>query len=214
MTEAFVQSREQGELLPHRIVLNARSMPHYAYGHRSPIWWGTIAFAVAEGMGFALAIGVYFYLVFINGNWPLSAPPPDLFWSSLFTLVMLASAWPNALAKRDGEHEDLGRSRRDLVIMSLVGLILLGIRIMEFGVLHVRWDQNAYGSILWVLLGLHTLHLLTDLGDTIVLAVLMFTRHGHGKRFSDVGDNAFYWYFVIASWLPIYLIIYWFPRWW
>ena len=98
--------------------------------------------------------------------------------------------------------------------MSIVGVVLLGIRFFEFNGLHVRWDQNAYGSILWILLGLHTLHLMTDLGDTIVLTVLMFTRHGHGKRFSDVGDNAFYWYFVVASWLPIYLIIYWFPRWW
>ena len=214
MTDASGQSRGQAELPPHRIVLNARSMPAYAYGHRSPIWWGTIGFAATEGMGFVLAIGAYFYLVFINGNWPLSAPPPDLFWSSLFTIVMFVSAWPNALAKRNSEREDLGRSRRDLAIMSLVGIVLLGIRIMEFNGLHVRWDQNAYGSILWILLGLHTLHLLTDLGDTVVLTILLFTRHGHGKRFSDVGDNAFYWYFVIASWMPIYLIIYWFPRWW
>jgi cytochrome c oxidase subunit 3 len=118
------------------------------------------------------------------------------------------------MVKRDGEREDLAKSRRDLVIMSVIGLVLLGLRIMELGSLHVRWDQNAYGSILWFLLGLHTLHLVTDLGDTIVLTVLMFTRHGHGKRFSDIGDNAFYWYFVVASWVPIYLLIYWFPRWW
>jgi cytochrome c oxidase subunit III len=203
-----------GAMLPHRIVLNARQMPSYSYGARSPIWWGTLGFAAAEGMGFALAIGAYFYLVFVNGNWPLSAPAPDLLWSGLFTLVMLASLWPNHMTKRDGEREDLAKSRRDLVIMSLIGLVLLGLRIMELGSLHVRWDQNAYGSILWFLLGLHTLHLVTDLGDTIVLTVLMFTRHGHGKRFSDIGDNAFYWYFVVASWLPIYLIIYWFPRWW
>ncbi len=203
-----------GAMLPHRIVLNARQMPSYAYGSRSPIWWGTLGFAAAEGMGFALAIGAYFYLVFVNGNWPLSAPAPDLLWSGLFTLVMLASLWPNHMVKRDGEREDLAKSRRDLVIMSVIGLVLLGLRIMELGSLHVRWDQNAYGSILWFLLGLHTLHLVTDLGDTIVLTVLMFTRHGHGKRFSDIGDNAFYWYFVVASWVPIYLLIYWFPRWW
>ncbi|MBB3019174.1 heme/copper-type cytochrome/quinol oxidase subunit 3 [Microvirga lupini] len=203
-----------GAMLPHSIVLNARQMPSYAYGHRSPIWWGTLGFAAAEGMGFALAIGAYFYLVFINGNWPLSAPAPDLFWSSLFTLVMLASLWPNHMAKRNGGREDLAKSRRDLVIMSVIGLVLLGLRIMELGSLHVRWDQNAYGSILWFLLGLHTLHLVTDIGDTIVLTALMFTRHGHGKRFSDIGDNAFYWYFVVASWAPIYLLVYWFPRWW
>jgi cytochrome c oxidase subunit 3 len=203
-----------GEMLPHRIVLNARQMPSYSHGNRSPIWWGTLGFAAAEGMGFAMAVGAYFYLVFVNGNWPLSAPAPGLLWSSLFTVVMLASLWPNYMAKRHGEQENLAKSRRDLVIMSVVGLVLLGLRIFELGSLHVRWDQNAYGSILWFLLGLHTLHLVTDLGDTIVLTVLMFTKHGHGKRFSDIGDNAFYWYFVVASWVPIYLIVYWFPRWW
>jgi cytochrome c oxidase subunit 3 len=203
----------EGGPLKHRVVLNARHMPSYAYGHRSPIFWGTLGFAAAEGMGFVMVGGAYFYLVFINGPWPLSAPPPDLLWSSLFTIVALLSVWPNQLAKKNGEREDLPRVRRDLTVMTLIGVALLGLRVFELGTLHVRWDQNAYGSIVWLLLGLHTLHVLTDVIDTIVLAVLMFTRHGHGKRFSDVGDNAFYWYFVVASWVPIYVILYWITRW-
>jgi heme/copper-type cytochrome/quinol oxidase subunit 3 len=74
----------------------------------------------------------------------------------------------------------------------------------------VLWDTYVYGSLVWFLLGLHTTHLLTDAGDTVVLAALMFTRHARrGKRFSDVSDNAFYWHFVVASWLPIYLLLYW-----
>ena len=214
MTSAPISSPAAGRPLPHRVVLNARRMPSYAHGSRSPMWWGTVGFAAAEAMGFAMAIGAYFYLVFVNGNWPLSARPPDLLWSSLHTTVILISVWPNHLAKKNGEREDLGRARRDLVIMCLIGLVLLGLRALEFGTLHVRWDQNAYGSMVWLLLGLHTAHLLTDVIDTIILTVLMFTRHGRGKRFSDVGDNAFYWYFVVLSWLPIYVILYWFPRWW
>ncbi len=214
MTAGRPAPHVQTSPLPHRVVLNARHLPSYSYGPRSPIWWGTLGFCAVEGMGFVLAIGAYFYLVFVNGSWPLSAPAPDLFWSSLHTIVMVASLYPNHLAKRNGEREDLSRVRRDLIIMSLIGLALLGLRAMELGTTHAKWDHNAYGSVVWLLLGLHTAHLLTDAVDTIVLTVLMFTRHGHGKRFSDVGDNAFYWYFVVASWLPIYLLIYWFPRWW
>jgi heme/copper-type cytochrome/quinol oxidase subunit 3 len=63
-----------------------------------------------------------------------------------------------------------------------------------------------------MLLGLHTVHIVTDVADTIVLTVLMFTRHAEGKRFSDAEDNAFYWNFVVGSWLPIYLLLYWSPR--
>ena len=48
---------------------------------------------------------------------------------------------------------------------------------------------------------------------TIVLTVLMFTHHGYsGRRFGDVGDNVFYWDFVVLTWIPIYLLIYWVPR--
>ena len=97
--------------------------------------------------------------------------------------------------------------------MSAIGVATVGIRFWEFTQLYVRWDQNAYGSLLWLLLGLHYTHLITDVGDTLVLTALMFTSHGRGKRFSDVSDNAFYWYFVVARWLPIYLLVYWAPRW-
>jgi cytochrome c oxidase subunit III len=48
----------------------------------------------------------------------------------------------------------------------------------------------------------------------VVLTTVMFTRHAKsGRRFSDVSDNAFYWYFVVATWLPLYVLIYWVPRW-
>ena len=47
---------------------------------------------------------------------------------------------------------------------------------------------------------------------TLVLAVLMHTGPLEGKRFADVSENAVYWYFVVLSWLPIYLVIYWAPR--
>ncbi len=200
--------------LRHRVVLNARHIPTYGHGSRSTTWWGTMGFCVVEGMGFVLAIGAYFYLVFINGDWPLSASAPDLFWSSLHTVLMMASLWPNHLAKTNSEHENLAKTRLYLVIMSLVGVALLGLRVHEIETLHTKWDHNAYGSIVWLLLGFHTAHLLTDVVDTIVLAVMMFTRHGHGRRFPNVGQNSDYWTFVVAAWLPVYVVVYWFPRWW
>jgi cytochrome c oxidase subunit 3 len=95
----------------------------------------------------------------------------------------------------------------------VLGAIPLVVRIYEFSALNVAWDSNAYGSIVWLLLGLHTTHLITDLVDTFVLAAIMFTRHGPTcRRFGDVRDNALYWNFVVLTWLPIYGCIYWFPR--
>jgi heme/copper-type cytochrome/quinol oxidase subunit 3 len=176
------------------------------------MWWGTLAFCALEGTGFALAAGAYLYLSFLNPQWPLSAPPPDLLWSGLLTGLLVLSLIPNWLTKKAGESEDKRRTQILLVIMSVIGIAAIGLRFLEFRTLHVRWDQNAYGSLLWAILGLHASHIITDVIETIVLTGLMFTRHGHGKRFSDVGDNAFYWNFVVVSWIPIYILLYWTPR--
>jgi heme/copper-type cytochrome/quinol oxidase subunit 3 len=198
---------------PPRVTRDLSDLPTYAFGAKSPMWWGTLGFFVTEGMGFALALGTYFYLVQQNPQWPLAPIPPDHWAGTLNTLLLLASLWPNWITDRNAHREDLGRVRRDLVIMSLIALVAVALRLYEFTGLAVRWDQNAYGSITWVLLALHLTHLITDAGDTLVLTALMFTRHAKGKRFSDVSDNAFYWYFVVGSWLPIYLVVYWLPRW-
>ncbi len=198
--------------MKHRPVQDVSALPDHAFGPRVTTWWGTLGFCALEGTGFALACGAYLYLVWLNPQWPLADVPPDLLWSSLLTAMLLASVWPNRRAGAAAKEEDLPRVRHLLVIMSVIGLAILALRAFEFGTLHVRWDQNAYGSILWALLGLHTAHILTDVIDTIVLTALMFTRHAHGKRFSDVEDNAFYWNFVVLSWLPIYALIYWASR--
>ena len=192
--------------------LDVSGLPTYGFGTRMTMWWGTLAFCVLEGAGFALAAAAYLFLWVNNPDWPIETGPPGLLWSTLVLVVMLASLWPNLLATRNARNEDLPRVRRDLVILSAIGVALLVLRWFEFTTLGVAWDRNAYGSLVWVLLGLHTAHLLTDLGDTLVLTALMFTRHAHGKRFSDVEDNAFYWNFVVLAWVFLYALLYWVPR--
>ena len=46
-----------------------------------------------------------------------------------------------------------------------------------------------------------------------LLTALVFTGHVEPKRLVDVSENALYWYFVVASWVPIYLTLYFAPRW-
>jgi heme/copper-type cytochrome/quinol oxidase subunit 3 len=198
--------------MKHRPVQDLSALPTTDFGTASPIWWGTLAFCALEGMGFALAGGAYLYLRQINPQWPIAAPPPDHWAGTAVLVLLLLSLWPNAMADRDARHLRLRRVRFWLVLMSAIGLLILAIRVWEFTLLHVRWDDNAYGSITWFVLSLHATHILTDLGDTIVLTALMFTRHATEKRFSDVSDNAFYWYFVVASWIPLYALLYGVPR--
>jgi hypothetical protein len=49
--------------------------------------------------------------------------------------------------------------------------------------------------------------------DSGVLLIMMFTGPITRRRFIDVSENSLYWYFIVAWWIPIYLVIYWAPRW-
>jgi cytochrome c oxidase subunit 3 len=195
------------------VVADLSRLPLHGMGTASMTWWGTLAFMLIEGTGFALAIAVYLYLMSVAATWPIDAPPPDLLPGTVVTLLLLLSFVPNYLVARWAEQQDLLKVQVGLVVMSILGIAPLIVRIFEFKALNVSWDSNAYGSIVWTLLGLHATHIITDLVDTLVLAALMFTRHGNNlRRFGDVQDNAMYWNFVVAAWLPIYFCIYWIPR--
>jgi cytochrome c oxidase subunit III len=197
---------------PRAEAIDVSQLPSFAFSHRSPMWWGTLGMMAIEGTVFALAVATYFYLRSHSDTWPMTAPPPDLLWGTLNTAIMLVSAIPNHLAKKAGERYDVPGVRLWIVVGLLFGAAFIGVRVMEFAALNVRWDSNAYGSIVWTLLGLHTVHMVTDWLDTLVLGVLFFTGPLEGKRFVDVSENSMYWYFVVWTWIPIYLVIYWGAR--
>jgi cytochrome c oxidase subunit III len=192
--------------------LEVSQLPTFGFSHRSPMWWGTLGMMAIEGTVFALAVATYFYLRSHSDTWPMTAPPPDLLWGTLNLAIMFGSAIPNHLAKKAGEHYDVPGVRLWIVVSLVFGLAFIAVRVMEFATLNVRWDSNAYGSIVWTLLGLHTAHMVTDWLDTLVLGVLFFTGPLEGKRFVDVSENSLYWYFVVWTWVPIYLVIYWGAR--
>jgi cytochrome c oxidase subunit III len=182
------------------------------HSHRSLTWWGMIGMIAVEGSVFVLACASYLYLSNQSADWPPHKISPSLFWGSLFTVVTLVSFLPNMWMNRVAEREQLRPVQVGLIIMSVIGLGMVAIRYMEFTTLHVAWSDSAYGSIVILLLGIHTVHLVTDLIDTIVLTVLMFTRHAKGRRFVDCAENAIYWNFVVFAWVPLYALIYWAPR--
>jgi heme/copper-type cytochrome/quinol oxidase subunit 3 len=195
-----------------RDTLDVSHLPTHGFSHRSPMWWGTLGMMAIEGTVFALTIMTYFYLRSHSKAWPMGVLPPDLLWGSVFAVVTLLSAIPNQLAKKAGERYDVAGVRLWLGITIALGLAMMVIRCFEFAALNVRWDSNAYGSVVWVLLGFHTAHVVTDWVDSVVLELLFFTGPLEPKRFVDVSENSLYWYFVVLAWIPIYFVIYWGAR--
>ena len=198
---------------PARIALDVSPLPDYGFGHRSLLWWATTAMMLIEGSVFALVIVSYLYLKGRVPHWPPTGPSPRLLWGTVNTIILLASCVPNALTKKAAEKFDLPAVKLWLAVCLVFAVGFNTVRFLEFGALNVRWDQNAYGSVVWVLIGFHTVHVITDFLDSLVLATLIFMETDiNERRFVDVSENALYWYFVVFTWLPIYAIVYFGPR--
>jgi heme/copper-type cytochrome/quinol oxidase subunit 3 len=166
-----------------------------------------------EGTMFVVFIVSYFYLSTRAKEWPPGGmQPPELLWGTINVFIILASCVPNYLAEKAAKKLDLRGVRLWMIVTLLFAVAFAVVRVFEFASLGVRWDQNAYGSIVWVNIGFHTAHLLTDMADTVVLIALMFLGPVEGKRFVDVSENGIYWYFVVGMWLPLYAVIYIAPR--
>ena len=201
-------------ILEPRFTGDVAGLPTHKFGPSSLTWWGIIGFMVIEGAFFALAFAAYFFLMGHEQGWPPEGrQAPNLLWGTLFLVVMLISEIPNSMIKKAARERDVPTIRALMAVMIGIGALLLVIRGFEFNNLNCRWTDNAYSSIIWTLLFLHTTHILTDWGDTIVLWALMMTDVGwDGRRLVDTDENCLYWRYVWLLWIPVYLMIYWVPR--
>lgn len=195
------------------IVRDLSDLPDSASGPRHLVWWGNIGFMLIEGTGFALAAAAYLYTMMQAAHWPSpGTPAPPLWWSGIFTGGMLLSWLPNWWVLRCARRKHIAGVRWGMLAMTLLSGLLLVPRWFEFQHLGVSWDQDAYGSVTWLLLFLHTTHVVTEWGETAVIAGWLFSHEIGDDQFADAEDNANYWTFVVLAWLPLYALIYWAPR--
>jgi len=195
-----------------RRTIDVSDLPTFAFGHHPLTWWATWSIIFMEGTMFVVFFIAYFFLRTPVPDWPPGVAPPDLLFGTLNLLVILASFVPNHLTKKAAEDLDLRRTRLWLAVTIGFAAAACVLRVFEFTTLNVLWDQNAYGSIVWMNMAFHTAHLATDLMDSVVLLALLFRGPLEGKRMVDVSENSIYWNFVIIFWVLMYAVVYVAPR--
>ena len=203
-----------------RAVIDVTELPRHQFDTFDPVWWGNNLLLAIETSMFGILIATYFYLRQNFELWPppvaeLTAtlkPLPQLTYGTLNTILLVLSCGPMVLTDISARRGNRGVSQVGLVICVACGLAAMVLRGFEFSAVYFRWDSNAYGSVVWFMLGMHALHLLVLTSESILLAIWIFTREYDMKHRVDIVTVAVYWYWVVAIWLVLYGIIYFTPR--
>jgi cytochrome c oxidase subunit III len=139
-------------------------------------------------------------------NWKTVALP-KVFWVS--TAAILLSSLTIQWALRSFKQREMGKYRVLIGVTLLLGIAFVVLQWMGFTAL---WDQKitfkgaGAGQFLYVIFGLHGLHVI---GGIIVLSVMFVKAFiGNTKLYSSVSIEvaATYWHFVDLLW--IYLLLF------
>ena len=196
-----------------RPALDVARLPDYQFGHRTPLWWGVVLMLTIETAALAMALVAYVYLRQNFQEWPPAGTArPDLVAATTNTAILLLSLIPMRVVERAARTFNRTAVAVSLGVMTLLGAATCVLRAFELAALNCRWDDNAYASAIWLIVGMHAAHLLGATLENLLLTAVIVKRV-EPKHYVDADSNAFYWYFIVGAWLPVYVLVYLWPHW-
>ncbi len=197
-----------------RVVHDVSTLPNVTFGSRSIIWWGTLGFMITEGMTLVICAFAYLYLRKNFFTFPPRATPLPSLGVPIAQLILMAiTIGPMWYAARAARTLDLQRTRVALSIEVVLKVGVLILRWFEFKALNTQWNSDAYGSVAWVTLGFHATLLILDFFEDVGFVIILWSGRTTMRNFSDVMDDAMYWYFTVLAWIPLFIMIFLYPRW-
>jgi cytochrome c oxidase subunit III len=142
-----------------------------------------------------------------EGNW-LIFELPQLFW--ITSVIILISSgtmhWAYLAAKRDS----LETVRVATIITTILGVAFLVGQFMAWNDLvvnNVFFVGNPSGSFVYVLSGLHGLHIIGGVVFLLILLASTFKYKVHSKKLSLIEMCATYWHFLDVLWLYLFVFL-------
>lgn len=193
--------------------IDVSRLPTLVSGRRATVWWGMVLLLGIETIVFGTLVVTYFYLRMFEPTWPPPGiDPPKLMLATINTGILLfSSVW-----MRYGDQAMMRGDARKLLIgitgAITLALVFITLKFIEYSDVPYRWDDHAYGSIVWLIVGFHTAHVMSLVLKSVVIAALAWRGYFDEHRYLGVEVNGIYWHFVVLVWLPLYAVLYWAPR--
>jgi len=188
-----------------------RPLPVGQAGRRTPGWWGMLCLIGTEAAIFAYLIFSYFYLQSQTSQpWPPTGLPPLRFSapSTAMLLISVVAVWWADSRLRLGR---IAMTYAWLAVTALIGIAYVVLQCFDWHAEPFLANSGAHASLFYAITAFHVLHAAT--GVLMLAAVILWTALGHvtAERHNAVTIVALYWYFVVATWIAVFITLYLLP---
>lgn len=142
-----------------------------------------------------------------EGDWFVFELPNMFYFSSLVIIASSASLHWGVLA---AQKDELGKLKAAISITTLLGIAFLVMQYIGWGQLvdmNVYFVGNPSGSFVYVLSGLHGVHLISGVVYLLIILVATFQFKVHAKSLTRLEMCATYWHFLGGLWLYLFVFM-------
>lgn len=162
------------------------------------IWLGS------ELMFFSGLFAAFFTIRAHDHPWPPTGTHLDTIQAAVFTAILVSSSFTMQTAVFAEERRNR-RSARIWVVWTLfLGAAFLANQAYEWATLTTRPTTNAYGSLFFIMTGLHGLHVFLGLVAMTFLLGRMKGPAGDPGELSVFQGVSYYWHFVDIVWIGLF----------
>jgi cytochrome c oxidase subunit 3 len=169
---------------------------------------GTVVWLASELMFFGGLFAAYFTLRSLESVWPPADVTLDTTISAIATAVLISSSFTIHLAGKALQRDDRAGVRLWFLVTLALGAVFLANVVREFLVNDFSISSNAYGSIYYLMIGFHGLHVFAGL-VLLTIGVTLITGPGPlARRGPGVESITYYWHFVDVVWIGLFTTIF------
>jgi len=162
------------------------------------IWLGS------ELMFFSGLFAAFFTIRAHATIWPPPGVHLDVIEAGIFTAILVSSSFTMQKAVFEEERFNRRGARIWVGITLVLGLAFLLNQFHEWITLPTRPDTNAFGSLFFIMTGLHGLHVFIGLVAMVFLLGRMKGRAGDPGELAVFQAVSYYWHFVDIVWVGLY----------
>lgn len=163
-------------------------------------------FVATVGMLFASLTSAYIVRQ-AEGNWLYFNLPSMLNWT---TAVILVSSASMQMAYWSAKKDLLEKVKLWVSITMVLGVVFLVGQVLAWKELvaqNVYFVGNPSGSFLYVLTGLHGLHIISAIVYLVIVMVSAFRFKIHSRSLAQIEMCTTYWHFLGGLWLYLFIFL-------